>query len=251
MRTSPDYRIAGLLTALLATPLLVPESAGAAPAAAQPVKPAPTVATPLPETHTGNPTTKSLDFDKVFSTRGEPATLHYRATYQAKGTDHTVEVWRQGDTRIRRSADGVVETYLTKPGKDPEWHMVVLDQKRQLRSDVDRTALFKVGRFMDWFSFAHAIGHPTAGYTLVAASAPANLPKTLAPCQWYVLTREGHDASVCWSAQYRIPLLISGAPGKVSWRVAGIDTGRLPAATFEIHDAGYIRNNASQDIEND
>ncbi len=245
-----------VLAALAGAPTLAAEGAAnadrpAASPAGRPVDgPAPVI-TPLPEAHTGSPTTKSLDFDKTFSSRGEPATLHYRATYQGHGAEHSVEVWRAGDTKVRRSADGLVDTFVFKPGKDAEWHMVVLDQKRKLRSDVDRTALFKVGRFLDWFSFGHAIGHPTGVYTLVAGRAPDNLPEAIAPCTWYVLTRDGHDASLCWSQQYRIPLLIAGAGGKAAWKVTAVLSGKLPADAFTIQDAGYIRNNASQDIEGD
>ena len=59
----------------------------------------------------------TLDFDHVFSTRGEPAATHFEATYLAGGAEHHVEVWRDGERRIRRRTDDKAESFaLRTPG---------------------------------------------------------------------------------------------------------------------------------------
>ncbi len=59
---------------------------------------------------------KPLVFEQVFSSIGEPATLHYRAVFKARGIDHQLAVWRSGD-RLKRVTDQALITYaVRKPG---------------------------------------------------------------------------------------------------------------------------------------
>ncbi|SPK77244.1 conserved protein of unknown function (plasmid) [Cupriavidus taiwanensis] len=51
-------------------------------------------------------------FDAVFGTRAEPAALFYRATFESKDGMHTLQVWRDGQTRLRRKTDRPVDIYM-------------------------------------------------------------------------------------------------------------------------------------------
>lgn len=193
-----------------------------------------------------------LDFDKTFAARGEPRQLHYSASYVAGGQPHAVEAWRLRDRRLRRRTDGKLETHLFKPAGQTEWRMVVLDLPRQIRTDIDRTNLYRIGHFTDWFSMAHALARPHGAYALTAlAAAPAAGDKPLSACRWYALAQGAAVSHICWSAALRLPLLITDAAGKTQWRVTAASTQALPAAAFALNDAGFVHNDANADIQTD
>ncbi len=193
----------------------------------------------------------ALHFDQVFNDKGEPAALDYRATYQLGGTEHHIEVWRDRDRKLRRRTDDALETYVLKSPKDAEWRMVVLDLKRKIRTDVERSNLYRIGHFTDWFSLSHALARPSGDYSLTRlAAAPVN-DKPLLACQWYVLTRAGSASNICWSPSLNVPLLITDAGGTVQWRVTFASKNALPAATFAVQDQGFVVNDANSDIRGD
>lgn len=192
-----------------------------------------------------------LTFEQTFNVKHEPAAMHYQAVFNANGTDHHLEVWRDGDRRVKRRSDDVAETYaFHKPG-DPEFHMSVLDKKKLIHTKIDRNNLYRIGNFTDWFDLGHGLKHPKGDYQLVAASAPHGAPKAISICKWYDLTQEQHATHICWSQEDRLPLLMQSESGTVVWRVTSLDRKPIPAKTFEIHDEGYVRNNANEDIERD
>jgi hypothetical protein len=192
-----------------------------------------------------------LKFEQVFNTKAEPAALHYQAVYRSGGAEHRMEVWRDGDSRVKRRSDDRVETYAShKPG-DAEFEMSVLDLKKRIHTKVSRTNLYRIGNFTDWFDLGHGLRHPKGAYTLAAAGAPKDAPKPLQSCAWYELKQEGHASRICWSAQYRVPMLIAAEDGSIVWRVTEVDAKPIPAKTFDIHDAGFVYNDANADIEPD
>ena len=73
------------------------------------------------------------------------------ASYVVQGQAHRLEVWRDGDVHLKRRTDDRVEIVVLRPAGDTEWKMTVLDLKRRIRTDVDRTNLIRIGRFGDWF----------------------------------------------------------------------------------------------------
>jgi len=193
-----------------------------------------------------------LDFGKTFAAKGEPRQLHYSASYVAGGQTHAVEAWRLRDQRLRRRTDGKLETHLFKPAGQAEWRMVVLDLPRKVRTDIDRTNLYRIGHFTDWFSMAHALARPHGAYALTALAAPpATDEQPLSACRWYALTQGGAVSHLCWSTALRLPLLITDAAGKTQWRVTAASTEALPAAAFALDDAGFVHNNANADIQTD
>jgi len=193
----------------------------------------------------------NLDFDKTFNADGEKPQIHYRARYVLNGRQHQVEVWRDRDLHLRRRADEDVETFVFKPAKETEWQMVILDLKRKIRTDVARTNLYRLGNFADWFGLAHSLARPVGPYQLLTIAAPRASEKPLASCRWYALVRSGMESRICWSTALRLPMLITDAQGQVQWRITGVDSNPLPAATFEIGDQGFVRNDANEDIRGD
>jgi hypothetical protein len=194
---------------------------------------------------------KELRFEQVFSEKGEPSALHYQAAFISKGAEHQLEVWRDGARRVKRRTDDAIETYAFRKPGDPEFHMSILDMRKRIHTRIDRTNLYRIGNFTDWFDLAHGLKHPLGEYRVAKSQAPDGAPKAIEACQWYDLTQDKRTTHICWSAQSRLPLVIQAQDGEVVWRVTTLDRKPIPAKTFEIHDEGYIRNDANQDIERD
>lgn len=192
-----------------------------------------------------------LKFDRVFDPRGEPAQLRYTAAFTSGGADHRLSVWRDGDRRVKRVTDEALETYAVRKPGEAAFHMDVLDRRKHIHTRIDRTNLYRVGAFIDWFDLTHGLRHPKGIYQLATGSAPTAALKPLCPCRWYDLTQGGRAVHVCWSREVRLPLLIVSAEGRTMWRITALDRRPIPPATFKIHDAGYVRNDANRDIESD
>lgn len=203
----------------------------------------------------------SLDFDTVFNDIGEARHSHYLASYflnqasqpgaQGAPVAHQVEVWRDADLRLKRRTDDSLETFVFKDAGQTEWRMVVLDLKRKIRTDIERTNLYRIGHFTNWFSLSHSLTRPVEKYQLIKISAPEGSEKPLAACQWYGLTRSGVESRICWSSKWRLPLLIMARDGKVQWRVTAADAHAIAASTYAIDDQGFVRNDANEDIKSD
>jgi hypothetical protein len=194
----------------------------------------------------------TLDFDQVFSAAGEPRQLHYRASYLLNGTEHEVEVWRDRDQHLKRRTDNAFEIHVYKPAGDVEWHMVTLDLRRHIRTDIARTNLYRIGHITDWFSLAHSLTRPVGAYSLQALAAPPDhSEKPLAACRWYALTRAGVQSRICWSIARRLPLLITDQSGKTEWKITAVDARPPAADVYMVRDQGFVRNNADEDIKVD
>lgn len=191
-----------------------------------------------------------LTFEVAFATRGEPAALHYVAAYTSGGAVHRVEVWRDGDRRVRRCTDDAVETYGSHAPGEAEFRLSVLDLRRRIHTQVDRSGLYHLGRFTDWFDLTHALRHPQGAYRLTRAAVPRGAPAALDRCDWYALTQGDRTTHVCWSRRDRVPLLIV-ADGAAVWRITSLNRGPIPAGTFDVRDQGFVRNDAGADIEQD
>jgi hypothetical protein len=195
--------------------------------------------------------TPALSFEKVFDTRGEPASLNYSVRFFAAGIEHHLEVWREGDRRLRRRTDESVEIHATRAPGAADFDLSVLDLKKRIHTRIERTNLYRIGNFTDWFDLAHGLRRPKGAFELVRASAPADIAKPIEPCQWFDLTEGSRTTHVCWSARLRLPLMLVDASGTVQWQVTRVSTAALPGSTFVIDDKGYVRNDANQDIAGD
>ena len=194
---------------------------------------------------------KDLAFDQAFSTKGEPSSLHFNATFVTKDVEHKLEVWRDGDRRIKRRTDDAAESYAFRMPRSDEFRLSILDTKKKIHTQIDRSNLYRIGNFTDWFDLGHGLRHPKGEYRIVNAKAPEGDAKPLESCKWYDIVQGQQATHVCWSAKSRLPMLIVAQDGKAVWRVTALDRKPIARATFDIHDEGYIRNDANQDIEND
>lgn len=190
-------------------------------------------------------------FDRVFAVRGEPASLRYEVDYEDARGSHRLRVWRHGTTHLRRSTDGMLDV-LVERGADDELHMAVIDHRKHIATAVSRTALYKVGHGLDWFSLAHGLARPATAYTVTRlARAPASAP-AVAACRWAELTQGERRTDVCWSPRLGLPLLIVAQPsGKTVWRVVASHPGPVEASAFSVAADGYVRVSADEDIQAD
>lgn len=191
-------------------------------------------------------------FDQTFSFKGEPAAIHYRVSYVGRDGPHTLEVWRDGQSRLRRRTDDAVDSYVVRDVKDPnEYQMIVVDYRKRITTRIDRNNLIRLGHFSGWFDLAHGLRHPVGAYQLNPSHAPAGVPAPLGTCHWYALEQGAESNRICWSERDHLPLMMWSERAGLVWRVTAVDTKPVPRDTFEMHDAGFVRNDANSDIEGD
>lgn len=199
--------------------------------------------------------TAASNFDTVFSSKGEPASLHYEVTFAGEQKPHTLEVWRDGQTRLRRKTDGALDTYVVRDAADPvEYRMTVVDYGRRITTQIDRTNLIRLGHFSEWFDLSHGLRHPVGAYQLHISSAPeaVSVPAPLGACKWYALRQNaGGENRICWSSKDKLPLVIWSPQKGVVWRVTKVTPGPIARDLFALNDAGFVRNNANSDISDD
>lgn len=200
---------------------------------------------------TGQATQTQLNFDSTFNSNNAPRSAHFRAQYETAGKTHLLEVWRNRDLSLKRRTDDAIETYVSRLPSDPEWSMVVLDLHQKIRTDIDRTNLYRVGHFVDWFGMAHGLSRPIGAYELRQVAAVSGGPRPVAPCRWYQLSNQGKESKICWSEAMKLPLIIATSDGHVQWRMLEVDTRRTSPTTFQVADEGFVRNNANADISTD
>jgi hypothetical protein len=192
-----------------------------------------------------------LRFEQTFADVAEPPALHFEAVYVAQGAVHRLEVWRDGQHRLKRRTDDAIETFVTRSADGTEFQMVLVDLVRHRSTRIDRTSLYRVGNFTDWYDLAHGLRHPKADYQLIRAAAPHLTVRPIGACVWYDLTQNAQTTHVCWSHLARLPLQIIDANDRQVWNVTRLDTRRLDASIFVIHDAGFVHTDASADLERD
>lgn len=195
------------------------------------------------------PTT--LRFEDAFSSR-RPVSLHYEARFAATpATEGTVEVWRDGDVRIKRRTGDAIESYAVRAAHDVEYDLTVLDLHRKLLTRIARTNLYRLGNFTEWFDLSHALRHPKGAYRLVAARAPASAGTPAARCTWYDLEQQGRIVHICWSSRAQLPMRIVEASGRTVWNVTRLDLGPVPESVFRVEAHDFVQVDANQDVEKD
>jgi hypothetical protein len=201
-------------------------------------------ATPV---RTGTPT-----FETAFSAKGEPASLYYKVTFAGREGPHTLQVWRDGQSRLRRRTDDAVDAYVVRDTSDPhEYQMTVVDYQKRITTRIDRDNLIRLGHFSDWFDLAHGLRHPVGQYRLIESAAPAGAAAPVAACRWYELQQGDDGHRICWSDRDRLPLVIWSQQKGVVWRVTEVERRQIATNTFDLHDTGFVRNDANADIDND
>jgi hypothetical protein len=192
-----------------------------------------------------------LRFEQAFDAGSSPASLHYQASYRAGGMLHRVEVWRDGDQRVRRRTDDRVEVHASREAGSAEFAMSILDLEKRIHTSVNRSNLYRIGSFTDWFDLAHGLRHPKGAYQLAGIAAPPGAVAPLQPCSWFELVQNGQASRICWSATDQVPMLIASGDGTVVWRIDALEREPIAPDVFAIRDEGFLRNDANQDIEPD
>jgi hypothetical protein len=194
---------------------------------------------------------RTLKFEQAFSDRGEPAAIHYEAVYQIGSAQHRIQVWRNGNRQLKRRTDDAVETYLNRTDGGPDYRMSVLNLKRRIHTTIDRTNLFRIGNYTEWFDIAHGLRTPRGEYQLIEIDAPPGAPAALEPCGWFELSQNAQVSQICWSAQSRLPMLIVGKDAQLLWRITQVSREPISAQVFRINAPGFVHHDANQDIDRD
>jgi len=195
----------------------------------------------------------ALDFERTFAVKEEPAALYYKVAFTGAGGSHTLQVWRDGQLRLRRRTDDAVDTYVLREASNlDEYQMIVVDYGKRTSTQISRNSLVRLGHFSDWFDLAHGLRHPVGPYRLTASQRPAHAPAPIDKCRWYELRQAGSADRICWSERDGLPLVIwSERQGAALWRVTQVQRQPMADDVFQLHDAGFVRNDANRDIDND
>ncbi|WP_345816908.1 hypothetical protein AAGS40_28490 (plasmid) [Paraburkholderia sp. PREW-6R] len=197
----------------------------------------------------------SLTWASVFGKMKPPEHQHFVAVwFDEHAAAHRVEVWREGESAVRRDTDERLSVYATKtaqPGSlDMEPRYEVVDHARKLFYEVDRSNLNRLGIFYDWDQLAHAMKQPGGPYRLSRLSRPTD-QQAGTSCTWYLLQQPSGEAQICWSQAVGLPLAenLKSTDGawREAWRVVSVDDNvRDPDVTFNSRD--YIRFDANEDL---
>ena len=205
----------------------------------------------------------TLGFEQAFSAAAAPARQHFVVDYTDSRGTHRLEVWREGDARLRRTTDGVLDLFARNGGHGDDLSLTLRDGRRKLIADVSRDSLYRVGHGVDWFALAHGLGRPASSFTVRSlTAAPAVAPATtggdrpLQPCRWYELSDAHGSHDVCWSRRLGLPVAIveagaAGAPARTVWRLVSSDSLPIAASVFGVDAQGYVRVDADRDIQAD
>ncbi len=200
------------------------------------------------------------NWDAAFGLGHEPQAVHFKARYRdRRGTDHTVEAWRDGVRFLHRATDDRVDLYLLARSSargDYLYRLVDRDQRRVI--DVERRNLYRIGVFTDWYGLAHVIDRVHGANRLTRAAAPLNAAAPLESCAWRAIERLGDDGArhrtrICWSARWGAPMEIwdDSDHGQPQFRIVEIDSlprERAAALHFEAPaDFQYV--DANRDID--
>jgi hypothetical protein len=193
----------------------------------------------------------ALKWESVFSARSAPKTIHFRASYaDGAGRAHSLEVWRDGDRRLRRDTDGKMSVYVTKRAGG-EYGYEVIDLESKVKVEISRTNLYRIGIFSDWAALATNLTRP-AGEHAITGSKRGPLRTKAGECRWFRVEVRGAPArEVCWSTALALPLAIDREDGSgKATRELTIDevTTSVAADVFGPPDGGLFHVDANRDI---
>jgi hypothetical protein len=151
----------------------------------------------------------SSTWEAAFPTRSAPQRVYFRAHYTDEfSRAHELQVWREGDVRLRRKTDDAIDLYLEKGGSG-EYVYRLIDYHRKIVARAERTTLYRIGVFSDWAALAHVLKVPRGEYDVTVP------PRSELPirddCRWKRLEASTPAASasdICWSPQWGLPLAI-------------------------------------------
>jgi hypothetical protein len=135
------------------------------------------------------------------------------------GTRHRLQVWRRGTDFLHRRTDEALDLYLEKANADADYSYRLFDHQRRLEIAVNRSHLYRIGVFSDWFGLAHIVDRPKTQFTVRAAQPLAGERRS--DCSWRLLVRGSGSSSdrsrICWSSKWGVPLVIRGQSANGQW----------------------------------
>jgi hypothetical protein len=198
----------------------------------------------------------SLQWKQVFASNNAARYLEFTAHYRdAKGNEHQLHYWRDGNRRLRRNTDGNADL-MVEHLSNGEYRYHALDHRKKIITHIDQTNLQRIGQFINWDNLARALTSPSLGATISKSSA-ADFSLDKYRCTWYDVAPVAEAGStvphqqICWSRALGIPLKITTAvtgQETTTWQVDHLSTGKLGDAAFTSNVAGYAVVNANQDI---
>jgi hypothetical protein len=218
------------------------------------------------------PNAAILTWERAFPVDAEAEHVHFVASFAGKdGGRHTLEVWRRGETFLRRTTDGQLDMYVVaRRGRSGDYDYRLFDHRRHVVTDVARANLYRIGVFSDWFGLAHIVEHPKVAFDLSQADPPgpgrgASVPRV--DCLWRELRldpRSGQAggqpsrARICWSARLGAPMVIAEpAVGTDVWEERFVIervqpspvSARRDPETVPATPSGWTRIDANQEID--
>jgi len=197
---------------------------------------------------------KAPSWDSVFSLSGAPKGVHLTASYlDSKGRSHSLELWRDGDSRLRRRTDDKLDLFAEKTkGGDYTFRLVDLAAKRLF--EVSRTNLARIGVFPDFPALAGILARPKVAHSLHRDGRPIERTR-VGDCGWVRLDVKGSGSKdICWSDRFKVPLLIkapttAGGPATIQFEVKQIEAKVPSAEVFKVPQRGLHVIRADQDID--
>lgn len=196
----------------------------------------------------------SLVFDEVFNVKDEPNQTYFVAVFKiADNQTHILQVWRDGENRLRRQTDNRLDVLATRDVQDTDaYSLQVIDYQKRIITDINRNNLIYLGHFQDWFELGHGLHHPKAQYRLMPTTRPQLSPQPIQACEWYQLEQANQEYDICWSAQEKLPLMIWDNQKKTTvWQIKTLSHQMLERDIFKVNTTDYVRVDANDDIQND
>ena len=199
----------------------------------------------------------SLQWQQVFATNNAVRFLEFTAHFHdAKGVEHLLHYWREGDKRLRRNTDGNVDLMVERLANG-EHRYHVIDHHKKIITQIDQTNLHRIGQFSSWDDFARALTMPASGAKLVKTT-NTDISVGDYRCSWYEVIPTPHGKThetrqhICWSQLLGIPLKVTSerlnGEKITTWLMDSASTLKLNNTAFTVNVEGYASVDANLDI---
>ena len=200
---------------------------------------------------------EGLEWQQVFSSVDAAHFLEFTAHFRdAKGGEHLLHYWREGNQRLRRNTDGNMDLMVERLA-DGEHRYHLINHRKKILTQIDQTNLHRIGQFSTWDDFAHTLAMPASDVVLVKSTNAEALVSNQR-CSWYEVSHTmpgdltGMHQRICWSRSLGIPLkiIVVGAGGDevTTWLVDNASTRKLDNAAFTANIIGYAVVDANVEI---
>jgi len=186
-------------------------------------------------------------WQRTFAAKRAPKNVFFRATYEEpSGRSHELRAWRDGGERLRRDTDGKMSLYVRR-GAAGELAFDLVDRVQNMKVQVSRTNLYRVGVFADWSALATNLSEPRGARYELAATDKVETRKAGGECRWITL-RAAESQEICWSEAWGVPLAIRQA-GRETFRVEEISS-KVDASVFTLPEGLFVVD-ANEDMGGD